>query len=103
MAKGRITIRMDNDLIKKVNDIAESTGRTKTDILSEAVIRLENGNKQNRQEIELLNKQNDQLKIIMSATQAVIDEKDKIIQSKDDLIVELRTKRKTFWQKLFGK
>ncbi len=103
MAKGRITIRMDNDLIKKVNDIAESTGRTKTDILSEAVIRLENGNKQNRQEIELLNKQNDQLKIMMSATQAVIDEKDKVIQGKDDLIAELRAKRKTFWQKLFGK
>ncbi len=103
MVKKQINVKISNEVASKLTELAKITGKTKTSIIENAILRDSEGSKQDHQEIELLDKENQQLKIMMSATQAVIDEKDKVIQGKDDLIAELRAKRKTFWQKLFGK
>ncbi len=103
MVKKQINVKISNEVASKLTELAKITGKTKTSIIENAILRDSEGSKQDHQEIELLDKENQQLKIMMSATQAVIDEKDKVIQGKDDLISELRAKRKTFWQKLFGK
>jgi len=96
-------MKIDQQFSDQLESLAQAAGKTKTAIVEKAIANLGIDSKQDHQQVELLSKQNEQLKIMMSATQAVIDEKDHVIQSKDDLIAELRTKRKTFWQKLFGR
>lgn len=103
MAKKQLNMKIDQRFSDQLESLAQAAGKTKTAIVEKAIANFGIDLKQDHQQVELLSKQNDQLKIMMSATQAVIDEKDKVIQGKDDLIAELRAKRKTFWQKLFGK
>jgi len=61
----------------------------------------------------VISKQNEQLQIMLSATQALIVEKDhkysdmvesndKLIKVKDEMIAELRRKKRGFFSRLFG-
>ena len=109
-AKEKIAIRINASVLQRLNALSDKSGNTKTTVIEKAIEALDADNKQDHNQIELLSKQNEQMQMVLSASKAVINEKDhviqskdKIIQSKDDLIAELRTKRKTFWQKLFGK
>jgi|GEM_PF-2570603 len=86
MAKKQINIRADDRLIEKLNEMSVKTGKSKTDIILQAIDRLNTNSKKTHQQIELLNKQNEQLQTILSATKAVLAEKDNVIRGKDDLI-----------------
>jgi len=109
MAKKQLNMKIDQQLADKLTDLAQTAGKTKTAIVEKAIANLGVNAKQDHQQVELLSKQNEQLKMMMSATQAVIDEKEHVIQSKnnlikakDDLIAELRYKKKGFFARLFG-
>ncbi len=102
MAKKQLNMKIDQQFSDQLESLAQAAGKTKTAIVEKAIANLGIDSKQDHNQIELLNKQNEQLKIMMSATQAVIDEKDKVIQSKDELIAELRRKKIGFFSRLFG-
>ncbi len=102
MTKKQINIRVDDELLMKLDQLAKKTGKSKTDIIAQAINDFDADNKKTHQQIELLNKQNEQLQMMLSATKALISEKDRVIQTKDDLINELRHKKRGFFAKLFG-
>ena len=102
MAKKQLNMKIDQQFSDQLESLAQAAGKTKTAIVEKAIANLSIDSKQDHRQVELLSKQNDQLKIIMSATQAVIDEKDKVIQGKDDLIAELKRKKRGFFFRLFG-
>ncbi len=107
MAKKHISIRLSDDFLEQLNKKVLETGRTRTAILEQAINQLNNNSRQGKQELEVIAKQNEQLQIMLSATQSLIVEKDHkyndMIQSKDDLIAELRRNKKIgFFSRLFG-
>ncbi len=112
MAKKQIAIRIDEGILKMLNDISKQTGKTKTDLIEQAILLLNANEKKESQQIELLSKQNEQLQMAISATKALLQEKDRVIQekdavikAKDELIEELRKSKnkKGFFAWLFGK
>ncbi len=109
MAKERISVRLDAELLESLSKLSSETGKTKTAIISQAIERLNADNKQDHNQIELLSKQNEQMQMVLSVSKAVINEKDhviqskdKVIQGKDELIAELRRKKRGFFSRLFG-
>lgn len=102
MAKKQLSMKIDQQFADKLTNLAKTTGKTKTAIIEDAIMHAGEGDKHDRQQIELLSKQNEQLQLMMQATQAVITEKDNTIKSKNELISELRARRRTFWQWLFN-
>ncbi len=102
MAKKQINVKLDDELLMKLDQLAKKTGKSKTTIISQAIDRIATEDRETHQQIELLNRQNEQLQMMLSATKALISEKDRVIQTKDDLINELRHKKRGFFAKLFG-
>ena len=102
MAKKQINIKAEDDLIEKLDHMAEKSGKSKTAIIVQAINQLNSSDEETHQQVELLSKQNEQLQMMLSATKALIYEKDRVIQTKDDLITELKHKKRGFFAKLFG-
>ena len=98
--------------MKKLNKLSEKTGQSKTALVENAIQALWQSKENTTKEIELLSKQNEQLQMAMSATKALLQERERIIQEKDrtiqlqqELIEELKRKKdkKGFFSWLFGK
>jgi len=106
MAKKQLNIKIDDELSEKLDQLIKKTGKTKTAIISQAIENINRDNAQDHQQIELLNKQNEQLQMMLSATKALMEEKDHkyqdMVKAKDDLIAELRRKKRGFFSRLFG-
>ena len=106
MVKKQINIKISDEVASKLTELAKITGKTKTAIIENAILRDSEGSKQDHNQIELLSKQNEQMQMVLSATQALIVEKDHkyndMIKGKDDLIAELKHKKRGFFSRLFG-
>ncbi len=103
--KKAITIRISNEVEKKLNELVKQTGKTKTELIELSIMQFYSNEQKTSQQIELLSKQNEQLQMVVSATKALIKEKDAVIKAKDELIEELRKSKnkKGFFAWLFGK
>ncbi len=103
--KKAITIRISNEVEKKLNELVRQTGKTKTELIELSIMQFYSNEQKTSQQIELLSKQNEQLQMVVSATKALIKEKDAVIKAKDELIEELRKRKdkKGFFAWLFGK
>jgi len=100
------------DIMEKLNKLSEKTGQSKTALVENAIQALWQSKENTTKEIELLSKQNEQLQMAMSATKALLQERERIIQEKDrtiqlqqELIEELKRKKdkKSFFSWLFGR
>lgn len=101
-----LTVRIDDDTLRKLEHLVKKTGKNKTVLVRQAIQSLWVNEEKTTQEIELLSKQNEQLQMAMSATKALLQEKERIIKLQENLIKELQERKqekKSFWSRIFGK
>lgn len=116
MAKKMVAFKLEQEIINKLEELAERTGKTKTDIIEKAILCLYRQENRDKEEIELYRKENEQLKIALQilkereqSLEEVKQSYDKLLSEKDERIKELKErieelkqskieKAKPFWK-----
>ncbi len=99
MAKKQLNIRVEESVLKKLEELSIQTGKTKTQLIEDAIQLLYSQENQSNSQLEVLSKQNEQLQLALSSLKTIIDEKEKsfkelkqsfsmIIQEKENTIKE---------------
>ncbi len=99
MAKKQLNIRVEESVLKKLEELSIQTGKTKTQLIEDAIQLLYTQENQSNSQLEVLSKQNEQLQLVLSSLKTIIDEKEKsfkelkqsfsmIIQEKETTIKE---------------
>ncbi len=99
MTKKQLNIRVEESILKKLEELSIQTGKTKTQLIEDAIQLLYTQENQNNSQLEVLSKQNEQLQLALSSLKTIIDEKEKsfkelkqtfsmIIQEKENTIKE---------------
>ena len=99
MAKKQLNIRIEESVLKKLEELSIQTGKTKTQLIEDAIQLLYSQENQSNSQLEVLSKQNEQLQLALSSLKTIIDEKEKsfkelkqsfsmIIQEKENTIKE---------------
>ncbi len=99
MAKKQLNIRIEETILIQLEELSKQTGKTKTQLIEEAIQLLYTQESQNNNQLEILSKQNEQLQLALSSLKTIIDEKEKsfeelkqsfsmIVQEKENTIKE---------------
>ena len=99
MAKKQLNIRIEETILIQLEELSKQTGKTKTQLIEEAIQLLYTQESQNNNQLEILSKQNEQLQLALSSLKIIIDEKEKsfeelkqsfsmIVQEKENTIKE---------------
>lgn len=110
MERKLVNFRLPVDLIKKLDELSKETGKNKTQLIEEAIECLYSSKTESKAEIELLEKQNQQLQQALQGFQIALQGKDELLKEREERIKELketieilkqnknREKKKPFWQ-----
>ncbi len=106
MKKKLVNFRLSVELINKLDQIAKETGKNKTQLIEEAIECLLSSKDKENKEIDLLSKQNEQLKQALQGFQIALQGKDELLKEREERIKELKEtieilrekQKKSFWQ-----
>jgi len=100
--KKTLSIRLDDDLMEYLEKKSAITGKTKTEIIEEALKCLQSS-EENREyneedkgvktQIELLERQNFQLQNVIKSLQIALDSKDQVIEEKERMIEKIEKEK----------
>lgn len=104
-----ITFRLQEDVIKQIEEIASKKNISKTEVIRLAVSKLVDEEKSNTNAIQVIQEQNKQLQIALSTLNKITEEKERLIEEKEKRIQDLqktidvlqmqyRERNKTWWK-----
>ncbi len=103
-----VNFRLPVKIIDLLNELSKKTGKSKTQLVEEAILKLAKEQEKEQTQIELLEKQNQQLQQALQGFQIALQGKDEILKEKDERIKELKEiiamleqrqkKKKPFWK-----
>ena len=109
MAKKQLNIRVEESVLEQLDKLSKQSGKTKTQLIEEAIQLLYSQETQMNSQIELYKRENEQLKMVIKvfqerekAVEEVKNVYEKLINEKDERIKELqkqlKEKSKPFWK-----
>ena len=108
MEKKLVNFRLSVELINKLDQMTKETGKNKTQLIEEAIECLFSSKDKENKEIDLLSKQNEQLKQALQGFQIALQGKDELLKEREERIKELKETieilkekqegKKPFWQ-----
>lgn len=109
MGTKAITFRLEEEVIKQIEEIARSKNISKTEVIRLGVAKLLDEIKSNTDAIQIIQEQNKQLQIALSTLNKIAEEKERLIEEKDKRIQDLQKivdvlqmqysqKNKSWWQ-----
>ena len=109
MGTKAITFRLEEEVIKQIEEIARNKNISKTEVIRLGVAKLLDEIKSNTDAIQIIQEQNKQLQIALSTLNKVTEEKERLIEEKDKRIKDLQRiidvlqmqyskKNKSWWQ-----
>ena len=103
-----VNFRLPVKIIDLLNELSKKTGKSKTQLVEEAILKLAEEQEKEQTQIELLEKQNQQLQQIIQSFKIALQGKDELLKEKDQRIQELKEtieilkqkqgRKKPFWK-----
>ena len=104
-----ITFRLQEDVIKQIEELALKKNISKTEVIRLAIAKLADEEESNTNAIQVIQEQNKQLQIALSTLNKITEEKERLIEEKEKRIQELQKtidvlqmqyeeKSKTWWK-----
>ncbi len=90
MEKKLVNFRLPVDLINKLDELAKETGKNRTQLIEEAIECLYSSKTESKAEIELLERQNQQLQQALQGFQIALQGKDELLKEREERIKELK-------------
>jgi len=90
MGTKAITFRLEEEVIKQIEEIARSKNISKTEVVRLGVAKLLDEIKSNTDAIQIIQEQNKQLQIALSTLNKITEEKERLIEEKDKRIQDLQ-------------
>ena len=90
MGTKAITFRLEEEVIKQIEEIARSKNISKTEVIRLGVAKLLDEIKSNTDAIQIIQEQNKQLQIALSTLNKITEEKERLIEEKDKRIQDLQ-------------
>ena len=88
--KKLVNFRLSVKIIDLLNQLSKQTGKSKTQLVEEAILKLANEGKEENKQLDLLEKQNQQLQQALQGFQLALQGKDELLKEKDERIKDLQ-------------